>query len=150
MFSTTAEATLAPGESMDIRGYTLTFNGLETTSSSDSAKVTGTLDVARGDKRIGTIESSKRLEGRAQELVTDVGIRSTPREDLYVILSGLTDDLSEATFKVFVNPLMMWIWVGGGVLVAGTLIAFWPDVREESRVPVRRLLPVGEVETGRA
>ena len=150
MFSTNAEATLAPGESMQVRGYTLTFNGLETTSSSDSAKVTGTLDVARGDKRIGTIESSKRLEGRAQELVTDVGIRSTPREDLYVILSGLTDDLSEATFKVFVNPLMMWIWVGGGVLVAGTLIAFWPDVREESRVPVRRLLSVGEVETGRA
>jgi len=150
MFSTTAEATLAPGESMEISGYTLTFNGLETTSSSDSARVTGTLDVARGDRRIGTIESSKRLEGRAQELVTDVGIRSTPREDLYVILSGLTDDLSEATFKVFVNPLMMWIWVGGGVLVAGTLIAFWPDVREESRVPVRRLLPVGEVETGRA
>jgi len=150
MFSTNAEATLAPGESMQVRGYTLTFNGLETTSSSDSAKVTGTLAVSRGGEHIGTIESSKRLEGRAQEPVTDVGIRSTPREDLYVILAGLTDDLSEATFKVFVNPLIMWIWVGGGVLVAGTLIAFWPDAREESRVPARRVLPVGEVETSRA
>jgi cytochrome c-type biogenesis protein CcmF len=150
MFSTSVEATLARGQSMEIRGYTLTFNGLETASSSDSARVTGTLAVARGGEHIGTIESSKRLEGPAQEPVTDVGIRSTPREDLYVILAGLTDDLSEATFKVFVNPLIMWIWVGGGVLVVGTLIAFWPDVREESRVPARRLLPVGEVETSRA
>jgi cytochrome c-type biogenesis protein CcmF len=149
MFSTTAEATLAPGESMQIRDYTLTFNGLEATSSLESAKVTGTLDVARGDKHIGTIESSKRVEGLAQQPVTDVGIRSTPREDLYVILAGLTDDLSEATFKVFVNPLIMWIWVGGGVLVAGTLIAFWPDAREESRVPERRLRPVSEMETSR-
>ena len=150
MFSANAEATLAPGESIEIRGYTLTFNGMDTSSSPDSVKVTGTLDVARGDKHIGTIESSKRLEGRAQEPVTDVGIRSTPREDLYVILAGLTHDRNSATFKIFVNPLMMWIWVGGGVLVAGTLVAFWPDVREESRVPVRRLLPVGEVGTSRA
>ncbi len=150
MFSTTAEATLAPGESMEIRGYTLTFNGLEATSSPDSAKVTGVLDVARGDKHIGTIESSKRAEGLSQQMVTDVGIRTTPREDLYVVLTGLTDDLSEATFRVFINPLIMWIWVGGGVIVAGSLIAFWPDAREESRVPARRRVPVGEAETSRA
>jgi cytochrome c biogenesis factor len=80
--------------------------------------------------------------------VTDVGIRTTPREDLYVILAGWTED-GDASFKVFVNPLIMWIWVGGGVLVAGTLIAFWPDAREESRVTERRLRPVGEVETSR-
>jgi cytochrome c-type biogenesis protein CcmF len=149
MFSTNAEATLAPGESMQVRGYTLTFNGLETTSSSDSAKVTGTLAVSRGGEHIGTIESSKRLEGRAQEPVTDVGIRSNPKEDLFVNLIGWTED-GEATFKVFVNPLIMWIWVGGGVIVAGALIAFWPDAREESRVSARRVLPVAEVETSRA
>ncbi len=150
MFSTNVEATLASGESMEIRGYTLTFNGLEATTNSDSAKVTGTMDVARGDNHIGTIESSRRVEGPTLQPVTDVGIRTTPREDLYVILTGLTDDLQEATFRVYVNPLIMWIWVGGAVLVAGTLVAFWPSAREESRVPARRLSPVGEVETSRA
>jgi cytochrome c-type biogenesis protein CcmF len=148
MFSANAEATLAPGESMEIRGYTLTFNGREATSDSDSAKVTGVLDVARGDKHIGTIESSKRVEGLSQQPVTDAGIWSNPKEDLFVNLIGWTED-GEATFKVFVNPLIMWIWVGGGVLVTGTLIAFWPDARAESRVPARRVLPVAEVETSR-
>jgi cytochrome c-type biogenesis protein CcmF len=149
MFSANAEATLAPGESMEIGDYTLTFDGLDETSSSDSTKVTGALDVSRGDKHAGTIESSKRFEGRDGEPITDPGIWTGAREDLYVILGGWTE-VGEATFKVFVHPLIMWIWVGGGVLVAGTLIAFWPDVRQERRAPVRRWRPVGEVEASRA
>lgn len=149
MFSANAEATLAPGESMEIRDYTLTFNGLEETSSADSTEVTGALDVSRDGKDAGTIEGSKRFEGRDGEPVTDPGIWTGVREDLYVILGGWTEE-GEATFKVFVHPLIMWIWIGGGVLVAGTLIAFWPDIREERRVPVRRRLPVGEAETSHA
>jgi cytochrome c-type biogenesis protein CcmF len=150
MFSTNTEATLAPGESMEIRDYTLTFNGLEETLSSDSAKVTGTLDVARGGEHVRFVDASKRFEGPGGESVTEPGIWTRPQEDLYVILGGWTEDGKQATFKVFVHPLIMWIWVGGGVLVAGALIAFWPDAREERRVPVRRWLPVGEVETSRA
>ncbi len=86
---------------------------------------------------------------REEEPVTDPGIRSTAREDLYVILAGWTDD-GKATFKVLVNPLVMWIWVGGTVIVAGTVIAFWPDAREERRVPVRQALPVKGVEASHA
>ncbi len=149
MFSTNTEATLAPGESMQIRDYTLTFKGLTESSSLSSTKVTATLDVSRGDKDVGTIESSKRFEGREQEPVTDAGIRTRPQEDLFVILGGWTED-GDATFKVFVSPLIMWIWVGGAVIVAGALIAFWPDAREERRVPVRRWQPAGEVETSHA
>jgi cytochrome c-type biogenesis protein CcmF len=149
MFSTSAEGTLAPGESLDVRGYTLTFRELKESSIADSAKVTGILDVTRGDDRIGSIESSKRLEREGEEWVTDVGLRTTPKEDLYVILSNWAEDGS-ASFKVLVNPLVMWIWVGCGVIVAGTLIAFWPDAREERRVPVRARLPVGEGEPSHA
>jgi cytochrome c-type biogenesis protein CcmF len=135
---------------------------LEETLSSDSAEVTATLAVSRGGEHIRFIDSSKRFEGRSQEPVTDPGIwtRRSPsvepvpwlglaREDLYVILGGWTED-GKATFKVFVNPLVTWIWYGAAIMVVGALIAFWPDAREGSRVPVRRWLPVGEVETSRA
>jgi cytochrome c-type biogenesis protein CcmF len=54
-------------------------------------------------------------------------------EDLYLILSGFSEvQASRATVKVLVRPLVMWIWVGGGVMVAGTLLALWP-----ARRPVR-------------
>ncbi len=111
--------------------------------------MTGTLDVTRGGNDIGTIESSKRFEGQGRDPVTDAGIRMGPREDLYVILGGWTED-GEATFKVFVHPLAIWIWIGGGVIVAGALIAFWPDAREERRVPVRRRQPAAEVQASHA
>ena len=150
-FSTNKEATLAPGESMEVRGYTLTFNdeGLTETSNANSSKVTATLDVSSGGEHLRFIDASKRFEGRNEEPVTDAGIWTRPQEDLFVILGGWTED-GKATFKVFVNPLVMWIWVGGAVIVAGSLIAFWPDARAEQRVPVRRLQPIGEVEASHA
>jgi cytochrome c-type biogenesis protein CcmF len=39
--------------------------------------------------------------------------------------SFLTDD-SAATFKVIVNPLVTWMWIGGLIALAGALIALWP------------------------
>ena len=48
------------------------------------------------------------------------------KEDLYIILAGFQEDGS-ATFKIHVNPLVKWLWIGGLVIGAGTLIAMLPD-----------------------
>src|SRR5207248_986421 len=65
--------------------------------------------------------------------LTRVAIRSTPLEDLYVVLAGTEPDGS-AAFALFVNPLVTWIWAGAALLVLGVLIAnFGP-----TRVPVPR------------
>jgi cytochrome c-type biogenesis protein CcmF len=52
-------------------------------------------------------------------------------EDVYVLLNGWDDSGGNATFTIYINPLTIWIWLGGVVLVIGTLIAAWPH-------PVRR------------
>ena len=47
--------------------------------------------------------------------------------DLYVLVVGVeVIGLSASTFKVYLNPLVNWTWLGGMVLVLGTLIAAWP------------------------
>ena len=149
MFSTSAEATVAPGESIAVRDYVVTFRELKESAGSNSLRVTAMLDVSRGGNDAGTLEASKRFEGNDQQPVTDVGLRSTPQEDLYVVLSGWTDD-GKAILKVAVNPLVMWIWIGGGVMMVGTLIALWPDARRGRRLPVLERVPVGGLEAGRA
>jgi cytochrome c-type biogenesis protein CcmF len=55
-------------------------------------------------------------------------------EDVYVLLNGWDDSGGNATFTIYINPLTIWIWLGGIVLVIGTLIAAWPH-------PVRRTVP---------
>jgi cytochrome c-type biogenesis protein CcmF len=77
--------------------------------------------------------------------VTDAAIRMSPKEDLYVILGGWAEDGS-ASFKVFVHPLVVWMWVGGAVTAVGALIALWPDVRLRRPVRATPQAPVPERE----
>ena len=60
--------------------------------------------------------------------MTIPGVYSTLGGDLYVLLVGWEEiGLSSSTFKVYLNPLVNLTWVGGMVLVLGTLIAAWPS-----------------------
>jgi cytochrome c-type biogenesis protein CcmF len=64
--------------------------------------------------------------------MTIPSIRHTLAEDFYVILvnfEGTTAD--EATFRIFLNPLINWIWAGAFIFLAGTLVAAWPDPAEQ-------------------
>ena len=72
--------------------------------------------------------------------MTIPGVRSTMEDDLYVLLVDWQPVTSQgATFKIYHNPLVNWLWLGGLVFILGTLVAAWPDKDpEEAVVPVRR------------
>jgi len=57
-----------------------------------------------------------------------VAIHTNFKEDLYVILAGYDKDL--ATFKVLVNPLVVWLWIGGGIMVIGAIVIVLPERRK--------------------
>jgi cytochrome c-type biogenesis protein CcmF len=71
--------------------------------------------------------------------MTIPGVRSTVEDDFYVLLVDWQPISTQgATFKVFHNPLINWLWIGGWVFILGTMVAAWPDrekepVRERSR-----------------
>ncbi len=123
------EATLMPGESMTIKNYTLTYQNMDSYETEDKTVVSATLSVHNGNRTIGSLIPERYFHRSQDQPVTEVAIRSTLVEDLYVILIGWDEDGSTA-FKVLVNPLVSWIWIGGGVFVFGGLIAFWPDRRK--------------------
>ena len=124
-YSTEVEATLMPGESMTIKNYTLTYENLDQYETQSQEVVSATLSVYNQGKLIGKLIPEKYFHRSFEQPVTEVAIRATLLEDLYVILIGWDED-GTAAFKVLVNPLVNWIWIGGGVLVLGGLIAFWP------------------------
>ena len=56
-----------------------------------------------------------------------MGIRLRPNEDLYLNFGGMSDDNQRAVIQAYVFPLVSWIWIGGLVLIGGTLICLVPS-----------------------
>jgi cytochrome c-type biogenesis protein CcmF len=126
LYNVEKEAILMPGESMTIKNYTLTYDNIDYYETESKQVVTATLSVFNEGKLIGGLTPEKYFHRSYDQSVTEVAIRSTLIEDLYVILIGSDEDGTSA-FKVLVNPLVNWIWIGGVVFAIGGLIAFWPE-----------------------
>jgi cytochrome c-type biogenesis protein CcmF len=105
------------------------------------------LDVYKGGKKITQLAPERRFYQASQTSSTMVALHSTLESDLYVIYEGKNPDTDRPIIKVFLNPLMNWIWIGVLIVVAGTLLALVPNmtrsaVRAAATEPV---LAVAEV-----
>ena len=58
-----------------------------------------------------------------------MALRSTYKDDLYIILSSFNADGS-ATIRAMINPMVNWIWAGGIVLLLGAIVTMWPSGRK--------------------
>ncbi|SES42161.1 heme lyase CcmF/NrfE family subunit [Salipaludibacillus aurantiacus] len=116
--------TLSIGESMEIDRYTLTYENLGQRTEGVNDIVFANIAVEENGRELGYIQPERIFYLNWEEPSTEVAVRSTLREDLYVVLSGWEED-QRATFQVKVNPLVKWIWIGSYVLVIGSIFAIW-------------------------
>ncbi|MBI4188789.1 MAG: heme lyase CcmF/NrfE family subunit [Chloroflexi bacterium] len=141
IYDVTKEATLKPGGSMSINNYTLTYENLNSFPTESKEVVSATMSVSNGGELLGTLTPQKyfyQSADNSKQPLTVVAIRATLREDLYVILVGSDDKDNTAAFKVLVNPLVDWIWIGALIFTIGGLIAFWPESsRQKAPTPTR-------------
>lgn len=117
--------TLKIGETLTIKDYTLTYEGIHSVKEGVNDVVFADMKVMNKGKYIMQLQPEKIFYPTWNQPRTEVALHSTLKEDLYVVLSGWENDGS-ATFRVKVNPLVTWIWYGGYIIVIGTLIAMWP------------------------
>jgi cytochrome c-type biogenesis protein CcmF len=64
-----------------------------------------------------------------------VELYSTPREDLYVIFAGLSNDGNRYEITTHLNPLVWWVWFGAAIMFFGTVITLLPDKKGAFAVP---------------
>lgn len=127
---------LNPGESTTVAGYELHYQDYavetlnrEPETYQSKVRFATTLDVYEGDSKIVTLIPQRNYHYALENpWVTEVAIRSNLKEDLYVVLASLDED-GPAAFQIVINPLVNWIWIGGAVLLAGTVVAAWPKRR---------------------
>ena len=128
-FTTDAEGEMGIGDTLPIREYTLRVDKLGIEDTPNYASDKATLSLFEYGKKVANLYPEKRLykAGQEQQPTTEVSIYSTAKNDVYVVFQGGTRDGKKAIIQVFYNPLTMWVWIGGIVLVAGTLIALLPN-----------------------
>ncbi len=130
-FNTEEQVTVNKGESFDVKKYTMHYDGLSEYPTATKHKAVATLTLFNDKHRVGILSPEKSLYRNQDQPTTEVAIRTTLKEDLYVILAGFNKD--SATFKILVNPLTVWIWIGGGIMIFGTVIVMLPDQRRRGK-----------------
>jgi len=139
-YQTTRELKLLPGQTASVAGYRLHFGGVDRIRNDPNR--TGQYAVLNVSGRWqGTMRTGQVTYTGFQETDEDVGIKTDwlRAQDLYVI-ANFQKHSNAVFFKVLVKPLVNLIWVAGIVFVIGSLIALWPDAREQRRL-VTRLAP---------
>jgi cytochrome c-type biogenesis protein CcmF len=120
---------LKPGEQAVVGKYTLHLDALKVTDDGQKQMVTGHISVKdRNGKDLGQMYPAKWFFRKHESQPTsEVAIRRTFAEDLYIVMPGFEMQDQTASVEVHVNPLVNWIWVGFGILAIGTGIALLPE-----------------------
>jgi cytochrome c-type biogenesis protein CcmF len=152
MYQQETQVNLRQGEELTIGTYTLRFDNLRqyALEGGDRQVTQATLSVYQDGRRVRTLEPHRDFFLSTKQPMTIPAVWSRPQGDVYTLLLAWENDPStssgqgRATFKVFLNPLVMWLWLGGVTFIAGTLIAAWPEAETQRRwrlIPQRKSVP---------
>ena len=136
-FSVEQFFTVSPGEQFSFGDYTLTFKALTEKKDPEKDVVLAHVEVWRNGEQIDELFPEKDFHHKSEQPMTEVKIRSTLREDLYLVLSGW-DEQGRATFHVFINPMVQVIWIGIGVMVLGGIFVLFPNAKRGPPVALKK------------
>jgi cytochrome c-type biogenesis protein CcmF len=128
-WSVQTETTLKRGESAELAGYKVRFDGLAAREESNHFKVVGAFTVSNHRPDLAVLQPSKKFYPQEQTPIAGVDYRLGLTEDVYLVLGDFARDGSHATIKLQVNRLVSWIWIGGAIITLGTALAILPDRR---------------------
>lgn len=137
-YETVREQRLHPGDSMTVAGNRLVFRGFETTTKSNHRAIRANIDVYKGGDYLGRYRPGKNQYFAEDQVSNEVSIRHDllTGGDLFLIADQVNADGS-LDLKALQKPLVNLLWLAGLVFVGGSLIALWPDAREERRLAER-------------
>jgi cytochrome c-type biogenesis protein CcmF len=127
-FNQSHEQEMNYNDSMKIGPYTLVCKDYTQDTNLNYDSEFALLDVYRNGKKVTQMAPEKRFYIASQQASTMVANHSTLAWDLYVVYAGQNPDTGRPIIKVFLNPLVAWIWIGVVIVVWGTLVALTPNL----------------------
>lgn len=123
------EFSLAPNESYSVGRFSLTLKSFAEAQTRNYLALRAEVDLTRlvDGELVETLKPEMRHYQRNDENTSEVALRMGPREDVYLVLAGIDENSGRVAFKLFINPLQVWLWIGALVIVAGTIVVVLPD-----------------------
>lgn len=139
MFQTETQGTIRQGESLSIVDYKVTYTDLAIFDTNDNRNLArAVVSIEKNGEFLGELYPRRDYFYESQQPMTIPGVRSTIEDDLYVLLVDWQPITVEgATFKVYHNPLVNWLWWGTYLMIIGSLVAMWPQ-KDKSNQRVRQ------------
>ena len=129
-FQLEQDATLKPGQDMNIGGYQLTFLGNFFENGPGTQTVSAIVQVWHDGQLQGYIYPGRTFyQNFANQPASQISISTFGLTDLYVYLNDW-NGTSQASLNVFVNPLVPLVWLGGLVMLLGGIVCWWPERRK--------------------
>jgi len=144
-FNREAEKEMTFGDTLAIGPYTLLCRSYTQEENANYSTELAIIQVFKGNPQIDTLYPESRFYPTSQQQQHIPAIRSTLKEDLYVVYEGQNPDTGRPIIKAHLNPLVSWIWIGLVVMVFGTVLALLPNAAPvRAAVPARlEAVPVG-------
>jgi len=127
VFNVETEKEMAFGDTMQVGAYNLTCRSYTEEDKPNYSSQWAIIDVSKNGQPLTTMYPERRFYKASQQPATMVANRSTLAEDLYIVYEGENLDTGRPIIKVHLNPLVMWIWIGVWIIIAGTIIAMVPN-----------------------
>jgi cytochrome c-type biogenesis protein CcmF len=132
-----------PGESFDIAGYTIAFDGVNQVRGPDHTATRADMRLLRDGRQIAELHPEKRLYLVENGTQTGVAIRTNLLSDVYAVI-GDADPGGGYVLRLYHNPLVPWIWLGAAAMALGGLVSL-SDRRHRVGAPARRRREVAAV-----
>jgi cytochrome c-type biogenesis protein CcmF len=121
------EATLRPGEIVTIGPFALRLGRVWGAEEPQRFVIAARVDVIRDGRVIDELQPRLNFYRRSDQPIATPAVRSRVPGDLYLSLMAFRPDGGTATVRVILEPLVPWIWAGGGLICLAALFAAWPS-----------------------
>ena len=112
---------LAPGSSFQIGRYEIEYESSRVFATKEKMVNMAVMKVSSNGRSLTTLSPQRNFHFAQRQPQSEVGLRTSLADDLYLVLTQM-DSSRKVTLRAFVNPLVIWIWIGGSVMAAGMLV----------------------------
>jgi cytochrome c-type biogenesis protein CcmF len=128
-FNRDAQKEMQLGSTLQIGPYKLLLQSYDQKAEKNYTAERMIVEVLQDNKPLMMLYPERRFFQTNEQSGTMVAIYSTLREDLYVVYAGQSPETQMPVIHAYLNPLVKFIWLGGAVVVLGTLVALLPNRR---------------------